>query len=86
MNPMVLFVTLARAGSLALSLAGQAKLSQIFDGLASAAESGVDVEAHMAEVKAKLEALHAEGKTISDADWDEVIAGIESGSSRLQGS
>jgi hypothetical protein len=86
MNPLIWFITLGRTAGLALSLAGQAKLGQLIDNLASIAESGQDVEAHLAAVRAKLEELHAAGATIGDADWDAVVAGIESGSGRLQGS
>lgn len=86
LNPVLWFITLARTASLALNIAGQPKLGSTFEGLATLAESGADVEAHMAAVKAKLEELHGQGLTIGDGDWDAVLAGIESGSGRLQGS
>ena len=86
MNPLLWFISLARTAGFALGMAGQSKLGELFSGLATLAESGADVEAHMAAVKMKLDELHAAGATISDADWDAVIAGIESGSKRLQDS
>lgn len=86
MNPLLWFITLGRTAGLALNLAGQAKLGQVVDNLATIAESGQDVEAHLAAVRAKLEELHAQGGTIGDADWDAVIASIEAGSKRLQDS
>lgn len=85
MNPLIWLITGFRSAALALGLAGQPKLGALFDGLANLAESGADIEAHMAAVKAKLEELHAQGASIGDADWDAVVAGIEAGSKRLQG-
>lgn len=84
MNPLLWFISLARTAGLALNIAGQGKLGGLIDGLATLAESGADVDAHMAAIKTKLDEIHAAGSSIDDADWDAVIAGIESGSKRLQ--
>jgi hypothetical protein len=80
------FVTIARSAALALGLAGQSRLGGMFDTIASLAESGANVEAKMALIKAKLDELHAAGQLLSDGDWDAVEASINAASDKLQGS
>ena len=80
MNWVTWFISLARTAALALDLAGKAKIGQAFSGIAAVAESGNNVEAHMAAVEAKLLS-----SGVDETGWDHVVAGIVAGYDRLQG-
>ena len=81
MNPLTLALVTLRGLALSLSLAGQARASNALYSLADAAESGVNVDAHMAAVAEKLKSRSA-----STDDWSDVAGRIEADSDRLQGS
>lgn len=72
MNPLQWFITLAGIAGDSLTVAGQDSLGKLFYNLGKLAESGGDVEAHMAGIKAKLDA-----GPVTDADWDDVHARID---------
>lgn len=78
MNPLTLALIALRGTALALSLQGQNKTSDYLYLLADAAESGLDVDAHMALVAEKLKQRSA-----NDEDWSDVTDRIEELSGRL---
>jgi hypothetical protein len=65
-----------RAAALALSLQGQETAARTLHLLADSVEAGKNVDAHMAEVAAKLKA----GEAI---DWDDLRARIEAAGEAL---
>jgi hypothetical protein len=69
-------LTALRAASLGLRLQGQVAAANALDLIAAGVESGKNVDAHMAEVAAKLKA----GEPI---DWVDVVARIEADSADL---
>lgn len=79
MNPQLLAVVTLRAAALAATLAGRGATGSALYSLATLIESGVAVDAHMAEVAAKLK-----DRELTDADWTEVANRIHSDSARLQ--
>ena len=78
MNPTILAIISLRSAALAATLAGQVATAAALYALADLAESGVNVDAHMATVAAKLKE-----REINDADWQDVQARIEADASRL---
>lgn len=76
----LLGVVSLRGAALALSLTGNSKAGDAMYSLADATEAGLAVDAHLADVAAKLKA----GQVVSDADWDDVQARIKADSDRLQ--
>lgn len=81
MDPKVIAIVGLRAAALALAIAGQTRASNALYTLADAYEAGQAVDAHMADVAAKLKE-----RTITDADWEDVEARIVADSKRLAGS
>ena len=79
MEPKALAVIGLRAAALALVLTGQSRAGNALYALADAAESGANVDAHMATVADKLK-----DRTATDADWQDVAGRIEADSARLQ--
>jgi hypothetical protein len=67
------------AAALGLQLLGQAKAADAVRLVASALQSGVAIDAHMAEVAEKLNA-----GPLSDGDWDDLMLRIRSASDALQ--
>lgn len=68
-----------RAAALALTLTGNSRGGEALRVLASAVESGVAIDEHMASVAEKL----ATG-TITDADWEDVLSRVRAASDKLQ--
>jgi hypothetical protein len=68
-----------RAAALGLAATGQGAASQALLLLASAAESGANIDAHMAEVARKLKA----GVALDDALWADLTARIQAASAEL---
>lgn len=81
MEPKVLAVIGLRAAALALTLTGQSRAAGALYALADGAEKGANIDAHMADVAAKLK-----DRSATDADWTDVAARIEADSARLQSS
>lgn len=81
MDPKIIAIVGLRAAALALALAGQTRASNALYTLADAYEAGAPIDAHMAEVAAKLK-----DRTIVDADWDDVEARITADLERLKNS
>ena len=81
MNPQTIAIVALRAAALALALSGQAKGSKALYALADAAEAGANVDAHMAEVAARLR----DGSAVTDADWDSVESRIAASREALHG-
>lgn len=81
MNPTILAVITLRAAALAATLAGRSSTASALYSLADLTESGVAVDAHMAEVAAKLK-----DRTLNDSDWSDVANRIHADSARLQSS
>lgn len=79
MNPTILAVITLRAAALAATLAGRSSTASALYSLADLTESGIAVDAHMAEVAAKLK-----DRTLTDADWSDVANRIHADSTRLQ--
>jgi hypothetical protein len=79
MEPKALAVIGLRAAALALVLTGQSRAGNALYALADAADAGANIDAHMAEVAAKLK-----DRSATDADWTDVAARIEADSQRLQ--
>lgn len=78
MNGGILTLIGLRAAALALGLAGQARASAALYGLADAAEAGRNVDDHMATVAEKLK-----NRELTDEDWADVAARIETDAARL---
>lgn len=76
MDPISLGLVTLRSLALLLSLQGRTSEASTLSALASAAESGADVDAHMKEVAEKLKAGGA-------VDWNDVTARIQNSSARL---
>jgi hypothetical protein len=78
MNPTLTAVVSLRAAALAAELAGRTSIASALRSLATLLESGVDVEAHMREVAAKLKE-----RDLTDADWSDVANRIHADAARL---
>lgn len=70
MNALTLALIALRAAALGLSLQGEQKGAALLRLLADSAESGRNVDAHLAEVAEKLKSGDA-------IDWDELTARLE---------
>jgi hypothetical protein len=70
MNPLQWFITLSGIAADTLTTLGQPSIAGVFRSLGKLAQSGGDVEAHMAQVRAKLDA------GITKEDWQQVHDGI----------
>jgi hypothetical protein len=81
MDPKILALVGIRAAALALAIAGQTRASNALYTAADAYESGVNVDAHMASIAAKLK-----DRAVTGADWDQVEADIRSELDRLRNS
>lgn len=81
MDPKVIGIISLRAAALALIATGNVKAGNTLMALAAAADSGRNIDLHMAQVAAKLK-----DRSVTDADWDQVTAAIEADSARLQSS
>lgn len=79
MNQTILAVITLRAAALAATLAGRSSTASALYSLADLTESGIAVDAHMAEVAAKLK-----DRTLTDTDWSDVANRIHADSARLQ--
>ena len=79
MNPQLLAVVSLRAAALAASLAGRSSVASALYSLASLVESGIAVDAHLAEVAQKLK-----DRELTDADWSDVANRIHADAARLQ--
>lgn len=79
MDALTISLISLRGVALALEHLGQARVADSIYGVADLAEAGHDVDAHMAQVAAKLKDRNA-----NDADWGDVVARIEADSARLQ--
>lgn len=80
MNTIAILLISIRGSALALSLAGQKRASDALYMLSDAAEAGLNVDAHLALVAAKLK-----DRTATDEDWIDVIGRIQTDSQRLHG-
>lgn len=78
MNPQLLAVIALRAAALAASLAGRSSTASALYSLADLIDSGVAVDAHMAEIATKLK-----DRELTDADWSDVANRIHADSARL---
>ena len=78
MNPVTYTLVALRSLALLFGLQGRQTESNTLGALASAIESGRNVDAHMATVADLL-------KQGGAADWDGALARIEADSARLQG-
>lgn len=79
MNSTVLTIIGLRAAALAVGLAGQQQTANALYTLANAAEAGMNIDAHMAEVGAKLK-----DRSATDEDWADVNARIDADFATLQ--
>jgi hypothetical protein len=80
MNPLVYVLIALRSAALAVGVAGRTRTADSLYAVADAIEAGRATDAHMAQVADKLKA-----RDITDADWDEVVARIETDAARLHG-
>lgn len=80
MNGLTLAIVGLRAAALALTIAGDSKSGNRLYTLADLVEAGKATDDHMQEVADKLK-----NRSITDADWDDVMARIEGDSAKLQG-
>lgn len=78
MNPILLAVVSLRSAALALLLGGNQRASDSLYAVADAVEAGRASDAHMREVAEKLKS-----RDLTDADWDDVLARIQTDSDRL---
>lgn len=78
MNPTLLAVVSLRAAALAAELAGRPSTASALRSLANLIESGIAVDAHLAEVAEKLKS-----RELSDADWSDVANRIHADAARL---
>lgn len=78
MNPTLLAVISLRALALAASLAGRTTQANALYGLADLVASGIATDAHMQEVADKLAQ-----RELTEADWADVHARIQSDAARL---
>lgn len=81
MDARILALIGLRSTALALTLTGQTRAGASLYALADAVEAGANVDAHLAAVAEKLKS-----RSITDADWVDVVARIEADSARLQSS
>lgn len=81
MDSKILALVGLRGLALALAIAGQSKASAALYTLADAAEAGKAIDDQMALVAEKLK-----NRSVTDADWTDVVARINADSARLQGS
>jgi hypothetical protein len=77
-NPTLLAVVSLRAAALAAELAGRPSTASALRSLANLIESGIAVDAHLAEVAEKLKS-----RELSDADWSDVANRIHADAARL---